>query len=379
MDTLTVEQRHRNMCRVKSRDTKIEVKDRGEWSEPYAFLKLLGDGRIYAADADLHKIESMYFPILKVIGEFMDDRRYEYCLDKVGKVAIYFNNEKLNEMDASVFRSEASKLYDAIINARGPSFAVESTEAFLKSVKRTKLKMDSDHKADIDVQIHDIQTGYEPIVGFSIKSELGHPPTLVNASEATNFIYEVEGLSDEEMETLNSIDTRTKINDRMVYLLSRGRLKFLRTNHSVFAENLMLVDSRMPELLAEALVYHYSSNEKQCSAVMKYLDETNPLGFPRQGFYSYKFKKFICAAALGLMPARPWSGVEEANGGYIIVTTDGDLLAYHIYNRDYFETYLLNNTIFERASTRRHNYCSVYKENGHMYFKLNLQIRFVSE
>lgn len=95
------------------------------------------------------------------------------------------------------------------------------------------------------------------------------------------------------------------------------------------------------------------------------------------GFYSYKFKKFICAAALGLMPARPWSGVEEANGGYIIVTTDGDLLAYHIYNRDYFETYLLNNTIFERASTRRHNYCSVYKENGHMYFKLNLQIRFV--
>ena len=28
MDTLTVEQRHRNMCRVKSRDTKIEVKVR---------------------------------------------------------------------------------------------------------------------------------------------------------------------------------------------------------------------------------------------------------------------------------------------------------------------------------------------------------------
>ena len=44
------------------------------------------------------------------------------------------------------------------------------------------------------------------------------------------------------------------------------------------------------------------------------------------------------------MPSKEWDGHDEANGGYIIVSSDGDVLAYHIYNRDYFEKYLLDNT-----------------------------------
>ena len=66
----------------------------------------------------------------------------------------------------------------------------------------------------------------------------------------------------------------------------------------------------------------------------------------------------------------------EANGGYIIVKADGEILAYHIYNRNFFEQYLLDNTILERASTSRHDYMSLYEENGEMFIKLNLQIRF---
>ena len=39
------------------------------------------------------------------------------------------------------------------------------------------------------------------------------------------------------------------------------------------------------------------------------------------------------------------------SGSYIIVKADGEVLAYHIYNRNFFEQYLLDNTICERAST----------------------------
>ena len=85
----------------------------------------------------------------------------------------------------------------------------------------------------------------------------------------------------------------------------------------------------------------------------------------------------MCAAALGMTPASSWDGIDEANGGYIIVTSDGNVLAYHIYNRAFFETYLLNNTKFERASTTRHNFAHVYEENGEMFMNLNLQIRFL--
>lgn len=61
---------------------------------------------------------------------------------------------------------------------------------------------------------------------------------------------------------------------------------------------------------------------------------------------------------------------------YIVVTREGKVLAYHIYNRNYFEEYLLKNTKYETASTSRHGFGEVYSENGEDYIKLNLQVWF---
>lgn len=356
---------------------KEEMKgNKGDWSESYAFMKLLGDGRIYAADSNLKKVKTMYFPILKVIGELWRGSNYEYRLTEPQRVAIFFNNEKINELDAAIFNDEADKLYHAIVKATGRSFRIDETAKFLYSVNRTKLKMGSSHKSDIDLQVHDIQTGYDPIIGFSIKSQLGEASSLINASEATNFVYGITGLTEDDIIAVNTIDTKKKIQDRMKYIISRGSLNFRKMNNSTFCENVMLIDSRMPDLLAAALLEHYTNNIKDCHEVIDKLEETNPLNYPRKGFYAYKFKKFLCASALGMVPSKPWSGKEEANGGYIIVTTTGDVLAYHIYNRDYFETYLLNNTVFEHASTKKHNFCSLYSEQGQIEIKLNFQVRF---
>ena len=104
--------------------------------------------------------------------------------------------------------------------------------------------------------------------------------------------------------------------------------------------------------------------------------ERDPLGYGDSKMYEYKFKKFLCSCALGMKPAQMWDGLDEANGGYIIVKANGEILAYHIYNRNFFEQYLLDNTILERASTSRHDYMSLYEEDGEMYIKLNLQVRF---
>ena len=43
--------------------------NKGEWSEVYTFLKLLADGRLYAADSNLNQIPSIYYPILKILRE----------------------------------------------------------------------------------------------------------------------------------------------------------------------------------------------------------------------------------------------------------------------------------------------------------------------
>lgn len=82
------------------------------------------------------------------------------------------------------------------------------------------------------------------------------------------------------------------------------------------------------------------------------------------------------ATALGMVPSRSWSGRDEATGGYIVATSSGDVVAFHIYNRDNFEDYLIENTRFETASTGRHGFGLLYEEDGQTKINLNLQIRF---
>lgn len=92
--------------------------------------------------------------------------------------------------------------------------------------------------------------------------------------------------------------------------------------------------------------------------------------------YEYKFKKFLCAAALGMTPERHWEGEEDANGGYIVVKQDGSVVCYHIYNRTDFEQYLYDYTCFDSPSTTRYEYAQVYNENNVYKIKFNLQVRF---
>ena len=40
-----------------------------EWSEVYALLRTLADGKVYMADSELNKLEDVYLPIIKTIRE----------------------------------------------------------------------------------------------------------------------------------------------------------------------------------------------------------------------------------------------------------------------------------------------------------------------
>ena len=353
--------------------------NKGEWSEAYVLLRLLAQGKMYAADENLEQIDSMYFPIIKILRDEIKNRKYEYAVDNNDrKIDIYYNGQLVKSHFQTQFTSEADYLYDKIVEGGSRAFAIEHTEEFLRDIGCERLAAPSSDKTDISMQIYDINTGYSPVCGFSIKSEIGNAPTLINATGATNFIYEVEGLSDEQIDSINAIDTRTKIRDRMERIFNEATsVKFVKVNSSVFANNLMLIDSRLHEIVAEALICHYRDGLGTCKDVVAALEESNPLNFPAQGYYNYKFKELLCCAALGMTPATVWDGHDEANGGYIVVTSAGKVLAYHIYNRDFFKEYLMNNTKYERASTSRHGFASLYKEDGKTYVKLNLQIRFI--
>lgn len=353
--------------------------NKGEWSELYALLRLLADGKLYAADADLRKLSDVYSPLLRVFRKEIEAEEIEYRLESDWhKIELYINGDRIKSIQRDWLKMAAKELYDGIL-AGGDSgaFSIRDSDNIMNEMHCTKIKAKTENKADIVIQIHDTSTGHNNICGFSIKSDLGAAPTLFNASGHTNFVYEVIGLSNKDADAINSIASKNKIIDRMSEIVKRGgSLRYRRIDSNVFPDNIMFIDSMMDSILGDLLSQHYLNNVSEIADAVTCLENSNPLGFNRSGIYRYKVKKFLCASALGMMPGKKWDGRDEANGGYIIVKKDGDVVAYHLYNRDSFETYLLNNTKFERASTTKYKYAKIFKENNKMYIKLNLQIRF---
>ncbi len=351
--------------------------NKGEWSELYVLLELMANGRLYAADDKLNKLDDVYFPILKILRNEDEGKKIEYIISPDDKVDLYINGLKIKSITKGCLSEYSAILYKRITNGENRSFEIKESDEIMSDLECEKIKAPSTDKTDIKMQLQDINTGYKSICGFSIKSELGSAPTLLNASGATNFQYAISGLNDNDIENINSITSKNKILDRVKSIDEHGNIKFVKAKSKVFSNNLMFIDSYMEEIIADSLLYSYRSGLVNCKEIVKNLEKENPLGYPKQGLYEYKFKKFLCAVALGMTPGKEWDGKDEANGGYIVVTTKGDVLAYHIYNRDYFEDYLLNNTKLERGSTERHNYAKIYTENGKTFFDMNLQIRFI--
>ena len=161
--------------------------NKGEWSELYAFLRLLSQGRVYAANEKVEKIDNVYYPILKIIREEQKGEVYDYCIEN-DAVVIETQSRRIMTIDRESLKEEADKLLEEIAVHSG-SFEVEEVASFVNGIKVTKLKAPSTDTTDITMQIQDVYTNLVRKVGFSIKSEVGNAPTLLNAGKTTNFKY----------------------------------------------------------------------------------------------------------------------------------------------------------------------------------------------
>jgi len=352
--------------------------NKGEWSEIYALFKLLGDKQLFVGDADLNKIEEVFYPIIKIIRN-ESGGKFEYGIND-NLVIVSGGVEELR-IPISVFSEQAVSLLTTIKGETG-IFSIPETEEFMRSINCHTLKAKSTSKTDIRIVIHDKKINQFADLGFSIKSQLGGDSTLLNAGKTTNFIYQIENLeiSEQKIEEVNQIDTRSKIKDRIEAIKKLGgQFRFTKLENSIFSNNLILIDSLLPNILSEILYSFFTSNTSTIKNLTNTLTESNPLNYDNQHahkFYEYKIKHCLTDIALGMMPSKVWSGVYDATGGYLIVKETGEVLCYHIYNRNEFENYLFANTKLDTASSTRHEFGKIYEENGQLFFKLNLQIRF---
>ena len=80
---------------------------------------------------------------------------------------------------------------------------------------------------------------------------------MLNAGRTTNFIYRILGinLDAKSITEINSIDSRSKIKDRIERIQNLGgQFNYKTTENSKFCNNLTLIDSALPQIISELLL-----------------------------------------------------------------------------------------------------------------------------
>ena len=357
------------------------TKNKGEWSEFYVLLKVLVDKKLYAADEDLNVISDVFYPILTVIAgkDTVNQRNYELSESSDDIKILDPKDGNFKTINKSVIQTKLRDIFQ-IIKDSAKTFEIQSAEDLRNQLECITIKSGSNKKTDIVMIVHDWATGMKPEIGFSIKSKVGSDATLFNAGKNTNLTFEIIG-GKIDISKINNISSSSKVRDRIKEIEgSGGSLEYHSMEGKILEKNLRMIDLTMPEIISEMLKIFYEGKAKKVSDIVTELERENPLQktLPNfdPDFYKHKIEQFLVAAALGMMPGKPWDGRIETLGGYIIVKEDGEVVCYHLLNLDQFKEYLFKNTRLETASTTRHGFATAYEEDGKLFMKLNFQVRF---
>ena len=90
--------------------------NKGEWSEIYVFLRLLEVGKLYAADAELNKIDDVFYNIINIVRT-ENIGVLEFRVNRTeGRISVYnTETEKtLIDIPSDDFARAADKLYKEI-------------------------------------------------------------------------------------------------------------------------------------------------------------------------------------------------------------------------------------------------------------------------
>ncbi len=349
--------------------------NKGEWSELYAILHMLSEPDLTIVDNNLEEITDKLYSI-KNVSVKEQKNTIKYVLENNMDVQVYFNNDIKQLISKEEISLNKKLIFDGIINStKGKgAFEISGSNAILsKMTPDGLLKASSYSKADLQAMVLDNRLGEEKELKYSIKSSLGRPATILNASTQTNFIYEVKGISIDDIDKINSIKTKTKLLDRIKMIKKlNGDIKFVKVQNANFEYNLKLIDSNMPTYLGDALLNSYEKDTKNLKSLFlmssKFNDET---------FALKKLGDFLEGISFGFFPSKKWNGINDVNGGFIVVKQNGSVVILDlVYYRNEVRKYLIDRTKFESPSTPRYKMLELFEKDGKIYFTLNLQIRY---
>jgi DNA (cytosine-5)-methyltransferase 1 len=361
----------------KTKNDMTNTKNKGEWTELYSFLKLINDKKLMLADKNLNIKKGFdHFNVTKVTTLNIVESFYLQDNDEVVIKNDTTGIEKKIEISDFLNKNVLQKLSDAIKNGSKtfniPEFNLIQDRLGISIVKGGN----SNQKADIVLDVNNNRISKEN-EGFGIKSYLGSKPTLLNASGNTNFIFEILNFEPSKIDVVNSINTRTKLKDRIKKIHDLGStFRFNKIETESMEYNLSMVDSSIPEIVSRMLLEFY-------------LNRTNSIKYNLENVFNnvdtfgsdlislqVKVKRLLVAILLGFFAGKKWDGNYVSNGT-IVVKETGEQVGFHIIDKASLENYLFENIKFDTPSTTRHRFGSLILENdGKVYFKLNMQLRF---
>lgn len=318
----------------------------------------------------------------KIISFIKECLFFSYNAQDANIIIENIERKELLRFPASKFLTEAEALLKAINEMSGcaRSSTKEQIQAFMDKIHCISTSPCPPDKADIHIILHDQRSKMNSNVGFTIKSQLSADSTLLNSvGDSTNFVYSLGKIKSSVVREFNSLDRFKK---KFELLESNSIIpKWVGVGAKTFYNNLMMIDTCLPWIIGECLLYYYSGQAHTIVETESLLRKYNPLNFDIESqplFYEYKLKQFLLAFALGMTAAKPWNGKFIASGGYIVIKEDGEIVCYHFFERNELEDYLFNNTYFDTPSTKRHKFGTIYNTGPEDLLKLNLQVRFIS-
>lgn len=361
----------------------------GEWTEAYVFLRLLGNGRIYGANADFERDETVYMDIINIIRHERDHiLKFERVMED-SVVNAYDNTMLFRVMAYAELIEKADYLYNAIreVTSNDRKFAVPEIEEYLKELKFSQPKVPKlppnvattyGKKTDIIITIEDSIDHAVSTTGFSVKSHLGSASSLFNSSLASRLKYEIVGCTDEEMDEINGNQIDSEIG-MFQYIKNNPNLalEFIGTSEE-FEANLDFVELTMAEILNNTMLVQIGYLDRAESSSTKDLAarvaEINPINVRRADeWYKAKFKNLLFASFSGLTASEPWDGRNRLSGGYIDVNRDGEMLYYRAVSDDVFNSFLYEHTFFDRPSR------GVNKDRAKVIAKAHLEGRIPTD
>ena len=356
--------------------------DRGEWTEAYVFMRLLGEGRIYGASSHLTTDDSVFIKMGNIIGDETNQILIfkRFVDDQVDYIKASKDDNRMTVVTVPEVSEYAQFLYDCV-KMRASSRVTSMTK------------------------------------DFSVNNHVGSPATLFNCSQTSGFTFEVVGCDEASMHQINSKDAFLSIMDE---IRKNYSLKYVGCRNETFEQNIAIVDSRMEEILSSAVLAHasyYGTCGSDVKKVCNKVIELNPIHMKNPHiFYPAKFKDFLFASFAGMTASSVWNGRKKLTGGYIDVSRSGDMLYYRAMSDDIFGNYLFENTYLDRPDrgmckdlalikanayiegrtlseeevnaciykdgksgakkSKKGDFGYVYENNGHYYIDLNFQVRF---